>query len=158
MKKSSFAATVALALVLAGCSGNGPDENIALNKAAYASSTYDYNLTAQLVTDGVVESGEPAWLKVSTPEGELPRREKEWTVDAGPYSGNTLEGYSTFLEYEWGRQSLPHPVSGSGDMLSIRNLALNGQFLAALQAPVRISVRSDSSEDPGCRDRRAIPR
>ena len=57
MKKSSFAAAVALALVLAGCSGNGPDENIALNKAAYASSTYDYNLTAQLVTDGVVESG-----------------------------------------------------------------------------------------------------
>ena len=56
MKKSSFAAAVALALVLAGCSGNGPDENIALNKAAYASSTYDYNLTAQLVTDGVVES------------------------------------------------------------------------------------------------------
>ena len=105
MKKSSFAAAVALALVLAGCSGNGPDENIALNKTAYASSTYDYNLTAQLVTDGIIESGEPAWLKVSTPEGELPRREKEWTVDAGPYSRNTLEGYSTFLEYEWGRQS-----------------------------------------------------
>ena len=105
VKKSSFAAAVALALVLAGCSGNGPDENIALNKAAYASSTYDYNLTAQLVTDGIIESGEPAWLKVSTPEGELPRREKEWTVDAGPYSRNTLEGYSTFLEYEWGRQS-----------------------------------------------------
>lgn len=158
MKKSSFAATVALALVLAGCSGNGPDENIALNKAAYASSTYDYNLTAQLVTDGVVESGEPAWLKVSTPEGELPRREKEWTVDAGPYSRNTLEGYSTFLEYEWGRQSFTASCVRIRGYVVYQNLALNGQFLAALQAPVRISVRSDSSEDPGCRDRRAIPR
>ena len=30
--------------------------NIALNRAAYASSSFDYNLTAQLVTDGIVSA------------------------------------------------------------------------------------------------------
>ncbi len=86
-----------------GCGGGRKTDavNIALNKAAVASSNYDYNLTAQLVTDGVVDSLEPAWLKVSTSAGELPKREKEWTVDHGPYSRATLDGPSDFLEYEW---------------------------------------------------------
>ena len=33
--------------------------NIALNRAAYASSSFDYNLTAQLVTDGIVSAEMP---------------------------------------------------------------------------------------------------
>ncbi len=59
------------------------DENIALNKAAYASSTYDYNLTAQLVTDGL-ESGEPAWLKVSMLKANFlgARRNGRWMAGA----------------------------------------------------------------------------
>ncbi len=93
-----------IAAVMVGCSSNDSTVNIALNKTVYSSSTYDYNLTAQLVTDGVVETDEPARLKVGTAGGELPRREKEWTVDAGPYSSNRLEGASNFLEYEWSRQ------------------------------------------------------
>ena len=101
VKKLPYAAAVLIAAAMAGCTSNDPIVNIALNKTAYASSSYDYNLTAQLVTDGVVETAEPAWLKVSTAAGELPRREKEWTVDAGPYSSNRLEGASDFLEYEW---------------------------------------------------------
>ena len=98
-----FAAIISVAAV-AGCSSNDQIINFALNKAAYASSNYDFNLTAQLVTDGVVEAGEPAWLRVSTAEGELTRREKEWTVDAGPYSSNRMEGATNFLEYEWSGQ------------------------------------------------------
>ena len=103
-KKLSCASAVIIAATIVGCSSNDAIVNIALNKAASASSSYDYNLTAQLVTDGVVETDEPAWLKVSTAGGELPRREKEWTVDAGPYSSNRLEGAANFLEYEWSRQ------------------------------------------------------
>ena len=104
IKKLSYAAAMMVVAAMVGCSLNDATVNIALNKAAYASSSYDYNLTAQLVTDGVVETGEPAWLRVSTAEGELPRREKEWTVDAGPYSSNRLEGATNFLEYEWSGQ------------------------------------------------------
>ncbi len=104
VEKLSYAAAMMIVAALVSCSSNDATENIALNKAAYASSSYDYNLTAQLVTDGVVETDEPAWLKVSTAEGELPRREKEWTIDAGPYSRNELKGDGDFFEYEWSAQ------------------------------------------------------
>ena len=102
--KLPYAAAVMFVAAAVGCSSNDHVENIALNKSAYASSSYDYNLTAQLVTDGVVLADEPAWLRVQNAEGELPRREKEWTIDAGPYSSNRLEGASNFLEYEWSGQ------------------------------------------------------
>lgn len=92
--------------LLLGCSeAMSPETNIALRRAAYASSSYDYNLTAQLVTDGVTESREPAWLKVETSRGNLPRREREWTIDGGPYSNNKLAGENDFLEYTWSAQS-----------------------------------------------------
>lgn len=95
-------AAAALAVAISfGCSTGVEPENVALNRAAYASSSYDYNLTAQLVTDGIVETAEPAWLKVSSSSGELPCRERLWTVDAGPYSRNFLTGERDFLEYEW---------------------------------------------------------
>lgn len=105
MKRSILCLPVLPALLsaLLSCSGAG-DTNLALRKAAYASSSYDYNLTAQLVTDGIVETEEPAWLSVRTAAGELPRREKEWTLDEGPYSRNTLPGERNFLEYSWSRQ------------------------------------------------------
>ena len=104
VKKLSYAAAMMLVAAMLGCTYNEPIVNVALNKAVCASSSYDYNLTAQLVTDGVVETTESAWLKVSTAAGELPRREKEWTVDAGPYSSNRLKGAADFLEYEWSGQ------------------------------------------------------
>ena len=36
--------------------------NIALHRPAYQSSAYDYNLTAQLVTDGIKETAAPQWI------------------------------------------------------------------------------------------------
>ncbi|MGM9758924.1 MAG: glycosyl hydrolase 2 galactose-binding domain-containing protein [Parabacteroides sp.] len=73
--------------------------NVALLRTAYHSSSYDYNLTAQLVTDGIVTDRMPPSLRVSTPAGDLPRREREWTVDGGPYSRNTVMGEDTYLQY-----------------------------------------------------------
>ena len=106
-KGISYAAIALISgFLIIGCSEtNGPETNIALNRIAIASSSYDYNLTAQLATDGIVEADEPAWLSVSSSKGEFPRREKEWTIDGGPYSRNTLSGEKDFLEYAWGRQS-----------------------------------------------------
>ena len=73
--------------------------NIALNRTAYHSSSYDYNLTAQLVTDGIVASTQPQYLSLTTNGGELTKREKEWTIDNGPYSKNTLYGENAFMHY-----------------------------------------------------------
>ena len=82
--------------------------NAALHSAAYASSTYDYNHTAHLVTDGLCDNAEPALLQVSTPSGPLPRREAEWAFDGGPFSRTILMGQHTWLQLDWnGRQSLP---------------------------------------------------
>ncbi len=73
--------------------------NIALRRAAFTSSGYDYNLTAQLATDGIVTDKQPQYLNLSTPEGDVPRREREWMVDEGPYSRNTFMGDDTYFQY-----------------------------------------------------------
>ena len=106
MSKRIVLTAGAIIFLLAGCApkDGGKTVNLALNKAAVATSNYDYNLAAQLLTDGIVTTDEPAWLKVTTAAGELPKREKEWTLDTGPYSKNTLDGGDNFLEYEWSGQ------------------------------------------------------
>ena len=81
--------------------GGGALANVALHRAAYASSSLDYNHTAHLVTDGICDNAEPAMLTVSTPNGKLPRREAEWAIDGGPYSRNILMGDHTWLQYDW---------------------------------------------------------
>lgn len=81
--------------------GGGTLTNVALHRAAYASSACDYNHTAHLVTDGICGHAEPAMLTVSTPDGELNRREAEWAIDGGPYSRNILMGNRTWLQYDW---------------------------------------------------------
>ena len=43
--------------------GDQTVRNLALRHPAYQSSAYDYNLTAQLVTDGIKETKPPRWLR-----------------------------------------------------------------------------------------------
>lgn len=73
--------------------------NIALLRAAYNSSSYDYNLTAQLVTDGVVSDEQPQYITLSTPQGDVPRREREWMIDQGPYSRNAVTGEDAYFQF-----------------------------------------------------------
>lgn len=72
--------------------------NIAQNRPVYTSSCYDYNLTGQLATDGIIGQ-KPVFLEVITPTGNLPKREREWTIDGGEYSRNVVAGASAFLHY-----------------------------------------------------------
>ena len=71
--------------------------NLAYRRKAYHSSSYDYNLTAQLVTDGVISDRMPRFLSLYRPNGEVPRREREWLFDQGPYSRNIVEGEDTYF-------------------------------------------------------------
>ena len=75
--------------------------NIALHRAAYGSSSYDYNLTAQWLTDGVTTTADPSFLEVSIPAGPLARREREWAIDRGEWTRNILMGADTYLQYDW---------------------------------------------------------
>src|SRR5512140_3654995 len=52
--------------------------NLALLRPAYQSSSYDYNLTAQLVTDGIKETSLPRWLVTTTSQnGVAKKHERE---------------------------------------------------------------------------------
>lgn len=78
-----------------------PDEdqyrNLALLRTTYQSSAYDYNLTSQLLTDGIVIDRAPQYFDLQTAEGSVPKREREWMIDGGPYSRNTVRGEEAFF-------------------------------------------------------------
>lgn len=73
--------------------------NLAHRRATYQSSAYDYNLTSQLVTDGIVTEREPQYFELLTAEESVPKREREWMIDGGPYSHNTVRGEDAFFQY-----------------------------------------------------------
>jgi hypothetical protein len=72
--------------------------NLALHRPAYQSGSYDYNLTAQLITDGFTSNDiqgpiPPGWIvTTASTGGVLPRNEREWVLDRHPMTRNTLEG------------------------------------------------------------------
>jgi hypothetical protein len=75
--------------------------NLALRRAAYHSSSYDYNLTANLVTDGIKETGLPRWLVVSTNDGGvMAKAARESTLDGFDRTGATLRGPQGWLQIE----------------------------------------------------------
>ena len=112
--------------------------NVALHRAAYASSACDYNHTAHLVTDGICDTTAPTLLSVSTPDGRLSRREAEWTIDGGPYSHNILMGSHTWLQFDW-----------SGNMnVSARKIKVQGMVAYDDQKATKgYALRCQTSED-----------
>ena len=73
--------------------------NIAKHKTAVASSSWDHNLTAQLLTDGIVPNEAPAWLELNTPDGPVDRVERENTLDNDSHTRNMLSGDHGWIEY-----------------------------------------------------------
>ena len=75
--------------------------NLALRRPATHSSSYDYNLTAQLVTDGIRGTGLPTWVAVSSStQGPLPRQDREIILDHFPPIGLTLDGQRVSVEVQ----------------------------------------------------------
>lgn len=79
---------------------DGSYRNLALHRRAFASSSWDYNLTAQLVTDGIVESQQPAYFALSTSRGEVPRREREWMFDLKINTTCKLQGTDDYFQLD----------------------------------------------------------
>src|ERR1022692_612221 len=72
--------------------------NLALHRPAYHSSSYDYNLTAQLVTDGIKTTALPRWISTATNDGAVPRKsERELVLDDNVTSTVTLRGAKPWL-------------------------------------------------------------
>ena len=67
--------------------------NLALLRPAYHSSSYDYNLTAQLVTDGIKTDRLPQWIVVSdVSQGPVSKENREVIVDHAPMNTMELRG------------------------------------------------------------------
>ena len=77
--------------------------NLALRRPAYHSSSRDYNLTAQLVTDGIPAAGAPRWLSTATSQrGILPKQEREYLVDHNATSTLDLDWPGAWVQLELG--------------------------------------------------------
>jgi hypothetical protein len=78
---------------------NSTYRNLALHRPAYHSSSYDYNLTAQLVTDGIKTTMLPRWVSFATSDGAVPRKtERELVLDDNVTSTVTLRGANPWLQ------------------------------------------------------------
>jgi hypothetical protein len=87
---------------------NSTYRNLALLRPAFHSSAYDYNLTAQLVTDGIKETAKPAWIAVRDPfHGALPKTEREKIVDHFLLDPVELRGAQASIEIELGGAEAP---------------------------------------------------
>jgi len=77
--------------------------NLALRRPASHSSSYDYNLTAQLVTDGITDTHLPRWVAVATSsQGRLAKTEREILLNHSHVNMLTLEGAHTWAAVELG--------------------------------------------------------
>ena len=75
--------------------------NLALHRPAYQSSAYDYNLTAQLITDGIQETAQPQWIVTSTSDaGVLPKNEREVFLDGNVVSSIDVSGENAWVEFD----------------------------------------------------------
>ena len=86
--------------------------NQAWMRTAWASSSIDYNLTAQLVTDGITTVREPARVRVLTSDGEQDLRDKEKTFD----------GKAEVLPKKDGGVRMDYMVSQDGNFAAVQLL------------------------------------
>jgi beta-galactosidase/beta-glucuronidase len=92
--------------------------NLALHRPAYHSSSYDYNLTAQLVTDGIKEITLPRWIVTSSStSGVFPKNEREYLFDGNWVTGVDLNGHDGWVQVE---------LAGGAAPLEIDRVDLDG--------------------------------
>ena len=88
--------------------------NLAWMRQAWASSSIDYNLTAQLATDGILTQEEPPRVRVTTSDGELSLRDREKTFDGNTVTSVYVMSDDAFIQYDW-----------TGMAVATRSLRLN---------------------------------
>jgi len=78
---------------LSACSSPEMRTNIALRQPAYHSSAIDFNATAQLAVDGIVETERPCWVEVCGNDGKrLDKRQHDIPLDPRRWTSVSSEG------------------------------------------------------------------
>lgn len=75
--------------------------NLSANHSVCQSSSYDYNLTGQLVTDGILAQAEPPRLETYVNGKALPKEERERMIDGNEYTANTIMGSKMDVMLRW---------------------------------------------------------
>ena len=114
--------------------------NLALHRPAYQSSAYDYNLTAQLITDGIKDTGLPRWISVSSSDlGVLKKQDREHALDHNATTTVSLNGASAWLQLD---------LLGGNDPLQVDSVDLTGlRVTADAQKPAGWSIVVKVSDD-----------
>ncbi|MFZ0456820.1 MAG: sugar-binding domain-containing protein [Ignavibacteriaceae bacterium] len=96
--------------------------NLALHKPAYQSSAYNYDLTSQLITDGIIDSVMPGWIVTTTStDGIAKRNEREWIFDHNTMTKITLDSSSAWIQIE---------LAGNSVIPEIDSISLSGSLMA----------------------------
>jgi hypothetical protein len=90
---------------------NSNYRNLARLRSAWHSSSYDYNLTAQLVTDGIVTDKMPDYISLTTNSGVVPKNEREWLFDNNRVTENTFDGNNIWIQLEMNHGSVSTQVT-----------------------------------------------
>ena len=114
--------------------------NLALYRPVYQSSSYDYNLTSQLITDGIVDTELPGWIVVATSsDGILKRDGREHVLDRHGSSQQALEGSNAWIKIE---------MAGNYDVPPVDSLSLSGTVIIdTLLQPQHWDITVSGSND-----------
>jgi beta-galactosidase/beta-glucuronidase len=74
--------------------------NLARLRPAYHSSSYDYNLTAQLVTDGIIINEMPDYISLSTNQGVVLKNDREKLFDNNRLTELNITGNDVWIQFE----------------------------------------------------------
>ncbi len=112
--------------------------NLALHRAAYQSDAYDYNLTAQLITDGIIDTKLPGWIVASTnSQGILPRDGREHGFDRNS-SSQQFDGPNAWFQVQ---------MAGNYKVPSIDSFRIVGSMTADTLAPKPWAITVSGSYD-----------
>jgi hypothetical protein len=113
--------------------------NLALRRPAYHSSSYDYNLTAQLVTDGIKDSSMPRWVSTSTSaQGALPKNEREHLLDHNWVTSVEVKDTHGWVQIEMGGGEAP---------IEVDRIALDARVSTFLDRPGGWTCTAQGSDD-----------
>jgi hypothetical protein len=110
---------------------SGTYRNLALHRPAWHSSSYDYNLTAQLVTDGIKQTAPPRWVATSTSQqGLLKKNEREWLLDGNWVTGVDFSASQVWVQLELGGGETPLEIDRIDIDGTVRSLAADLEIWA----------------------------
>jgi hypothetical protein len=130
-------------LLAAACTGHGNMEytNVAKYHPAWHSSAVDYDNTAQLITDGLVEDGAPSYYTMEVNGEEVLKENLAWIFDYREFTGFKVDSSSFDLIVRFNGMDV---VADRLDFVS-RGLSADGKD-AGTEGSVDVMVTGDGSE------------